>query len=269
MSRLHHKCFAAWFWALAIALPVATAQQPLGNTGVFQLHRADMPPGAVGQGQLLRGGPLAGYFQPVSLAVAGSGRVAIWSGEHFEALAGRPPLVGLQIGQVYRLRVTQIERHPGAELYPTVELVSRLFPPPGLALKFPVPIVFSQEELEMALRGHFVTRVVYLENPNEALPVQDKKGQQRVFEVGQGEDPLQTADLLGRPVAIVRIGSRVPTRDELNPFGYGAPAYRRFELPVEGRDGRRLSRGVEQAVERSARIPRLPVGAPQSAPTRR
>lgn len=258
----------AWAFALVAATClVASAQPPLGNTGVFPLHRADMPPGAVGQGQLLRGGPLAGYFQPVAFHVADDARVAIWNGETFQPLTGSSPLVGLLAGQVYRLKITNIKGRPGAEVYPTVELVSRLFPPRGLELKHPVPIEFAAEEVTAALRGLFVTRVVYLENPDQALPVRDAPHSQRVFEVGVSDDPLQAADRLGRPMAIVRIGSRVPNANELATFGYGAPPFRVFPQPARS-SASATSRGndrssIEQAVERSARIPRLPTGNAQ------
>ena len=267
MPVVVRQCCLPWLWAIMMVASIASAQSPLGNTPVLQLHRADMPPGAVGQGQLLRGGPLPGYFQPTSIQADGKARVAIWTGDHFQPLAGERPTVGLLLGRVYRLRVTHIAGKPGAELYPTIELVNRLYPPRGLELKFPVPIVLSQEEMEMALQGYFVTRVVYLENPNEALPVRDAKGDQRVFQVGHGEDPLQAADLLGRPMAIIRLGSRIPTPEEINAFGYGAPPYHVLPTPTERTAGSRSAEEIERAIERSARVPRCPL--PPSAPLRR
>ncbi len=260
MTVTRRSAFAIWIWAVASLAVTATAQSPLGRTPMVPLHRADMVPGAVGQGQLLRGGPLPGYFQPVSLQAPQGAHIAIWAGDRYVPFDGSTPLVGMLIGQVYRLKITRIPGKPGAELYPTLELVNRLYPPPGLERKYPVPIVFSQEELEMALEGYFVTRVVYLENPNEALPVRDRKGEQRVVEVGHGEDPLQTADVLGRPVAIVRLGSRIPTRNELDPFGYGAPPYQVLPPVKEVSATARATGGsVERAIERSARVPRVPL----------
>ncbi len=77
----------------------------------------------------------------------------------------------------------------------------------------------------MAAEGKFVTRVIYLEDPNLALPVSDKlDSDTRWFDVRPGEDPLVTADNLGRPIAILRLGARLP--DASGPdcaFVYGAP----------------------------------------------
>ena len=63
----------------------------------------------------------------------------------------------------------------------------------------------------MALNGKFVTRVIYLEDPLNAVPVAtgaDKP--QSFFEVRPTDDPLAIADQLGRPVAILRLGGRLP-----------------------------------------------------------
>ena len=75
------------------------------------------------------------------------------------------------IGSVYRLRVTNIPLQEGLEVFPTIEVIDRLYPPVGQEFRFPIPIELTQEELEMALDGKFVTRVIYLEEPDAALPV--------------------------------------------------------------------------------------------------
>ena len=120
-------------------------------------------------------------------------------------------LAGAAIGPVYRFSVTDIPNNPDVEIFPTVEVIDRLYPPPGLALRYPIPIELTQEELEMAAGGAFVTRVIYVEDPHQALPVnQHRDGEQPWFEAAPGDDPLVAADRLGRPVAILRIGGRVP-----------------------------------------------------------
>jgi hypothetical protein len=121
-------------------------------------------------------------------------------------------LAGMQIGPVYRLKVTEIPNYPGVEIFPTVEVIDRLHPPPGMLLRYPIPIELTQDELELAADGSFVTRVIYVEDPHQALPVaQRRDSEQRWVEAPHGEDPLVTADRFGRPIAILRIGGRVPT----------------------------------------------------------
>jgi hypothetical protein len=136
----------------------------------------------------------------------------------------------MQIAPVYRLRVTEIPNNPGLEIFPTVEMIDRLYPPPGLLLKFPIPIELTLEELELAARGAFVTRVIYVEDPAQALPIaQPKDGEQPWVEARPGADPLVEADERGRPVAILRMGGRVPDASAMAGEAAVAPPYVMFD----------------------------------------
>jgi hypothetical protein len=155
---------------------------------------------------------LLGYFQPVRIRAPEGARIALAEEGGFADAPFGDVLVGMQIGPVYRLRVADIPNYPELEIFPTVEVVDRLYPPPGLSLRFPIPIELTQDELELAANGSFVTRVIYVEDPHTALPItQPASGEQPWIEAPPGEDPLVTADERGRAVAILRIGSRVPS----------------------------------------------------------
>jgi hypothetical protein len=204
-------------WAVLVCLvlgritlgvtPAAAQERP-----VHWLHAGAMPPGAIGSLRLHRGGPLSGYFQPVRIRAPQGARIALASEEGFSDSPAGDVLVGMQIAPVYRLRVTEIPNNPGIEIFPTVEVIDRLYPPPGLALKFPIPIELTLEELELAARGSFVTRVIYVEDPAQALPItMAKDGEQPWVEARPGADPLVEADERGRPVAILRLGGRMPS----------------------------------------------------------
>ncbi len=174
---------------------------------VHALHAGAMPPGAIGSQRLLRGGPLSGYYQPTELIVPEGVVVGVPHQQGFTDSHAGNPVTGLLVGQVYRFRLSNIPLHRGVVLYPTVELIDRLYPPPGQATKFPVPVEITPQELDMAARGMFVTRVIYVEDPLRAMPDKQLAGQPW-FEVGEGEDPLAVADQLGRPIAILRLGGR-------------------------------------------------------------
>jgi hypothetical protein len=195
---------------------------------VHWLNAGAMPPGAIGSQRLGRGGPLPGYFQPVRIRAPEGARIALASGDAKGASTrdsqANEALVGMQIGYVYRLHVTNIPNNEGVEIFPTVELVDRLYPPPGLALRFPIPIDLTQDELELAAGGAFVTRVIYVEDPQHALPMaRHAKGEQPWTEAPAGEDPLVTADRNGRPVAILRIGSRDTRQGGPSDAAFAAP----------------------------------------------
>ena len=170
------------------------------------------PPGTVGRSQLTRGGPLAGYFQPVEFKALDGMQVSLANRGKFDQ-ASSTVKAGLLIGHVYRLQVSRIPLKAGFEVYPSIELVNRLYPPQGLAWKFPIPIHLTTRDIHYALQGQYVTRVIFLEDPRAALPIVAQADEQRYFDVGSAEDPLQTADQLGRPMAILRLGSRVPQPD--------------------------------------------------------
>jgi uncharacterized repeat protein (TIGR01451 family) len=77
-----------------------------------------------------------------------------------------------------------------------------------------------------------VTRVVYLENPRSAIPERRSPDDQAFFDVGPGQDPIRVAEKFGRPMAIVRIGSRIPDQNELDGFGFGTPPMRWFDVAL-------------------------------------
>jgi hypothetical protein len=193
----------------------------------------DDPPGAIGLKQLQRGGPRAGYFQPVQVTAPQGALISIAAEGAFLEPKREKALAGMLIGHVYRLKISNIDGFEGAEVFPTIEVIDRLYPPPGQATRFPIPVVLTQEELLLAIDGRYVQRVIYLEEPRTAPAVQDAPGTQRYFEVAAEQDPLEVADRLGRPVAILRMGSRVPGEGEDEAkFLYANPPVIVFEPPA-------------------------------------
>jgi hypothetical protein len=220
----------ALLFVLACCCAATSARGQREPVHYFQSGR--MPPGVVGSAQLLRGGPLPGYYQPVQLSGPEGSRIGLAVAGNFESPQPGPVLAGMLIGQVYRVKVTQIPGNEGFEVFPTIEVINRLYPPPGLEARYPIPVQFTLQELEMALSGRMVTRVIYLEDPGTALPVQDRPDWQRYYEVRATDDPLQVADRLGRPVAIMRMGSRTPEHASgTERFLFNCPPLLRLEVP--------------------------------------
>jgi hypothetical protein len=187
-------------------------------------HAGNLVPGQIGWRQTQRGGPIAGYFQPVEIKFPAGSGVSLAIENQFTVALENSFKVGLLVAPVYRFKVINIPRHAGIEVYPTIEIVNRTYPPRGQEFDFPVPIEFTEQDLELAAQGKFVTRIVYVENPQAALPLAIKE--QPWFEIAPGQDPLAVADRLGRPVAIIRMGGRLPD-PQVGPdarFMYGSPA---------------------------------------------
>ncbi len=225
--------FACCITAMLVMLHDANAADPsdyLGKTGRHRLLTGDMPPGYLGQARLAGRGFVNGYFQPVALTGPKGTRFALTRNGGYSE--GSELLqAGLLVGSVYRFQVTRIPMMEGAELYPTLEVIDRTYPPPGLATRYPIVINLDQEDLESALAGKMVTRVIYLEDPQTAVPMQQTPVTNRPVEVAEYQDALAVADRLGRPVAIVRIGSLAPPRTPaLMPgFFFGFPTW----APIE------------------------------------
>ena len=179
------------------------------------------------------GQPVRGYFQPVKIHGPEGTKIALAFDGKFVERQELPYCVKLLLSADYRLRITNIPLHPGREVFPTVKIIGRTFPPPDLELEFPIPIEITQEDLELALDGKFVTRVIYLEDPQNALPIPSKPESSLTFDVGAG-DPLDVAATYGRPVAIVRIGGRVPDLNYIDPaFFHGLPPWIAFDKTTQ------------------------------------
>jgi uncharacterized repeat protein (TIGR01451 family) len=120
--------------------------------------------------------------------------------------------VGLKRGVGYRLRVGNLPERPGTEIFPVIEVVGHLHRPEGVDPgKYPIRIVFIQDDLDDVVdRAQLVTKVIYLEDPDQAVPFRMAKDHIPVVTLNPTEPPLRVATSLGRPVAIVRIGGRRP-----------------------------------------------------------
>ncbi len=236
-------------WLLATILVLAASNIANAQSGAVPLYTERLMPGAIGQMQNIKGRGIPGYVQPIKIVLPEGAKVSPVVDGNFADDQPAPQTYGCLIGAVYRFRVTEIPFRPGAELYPTVEVIDRTYPPAGMELQFPIPVHITQEELQYALEGKFVTRVVYLENPRTAIPSAYEPGFQPWFEVEPGTDPIITADSLGRPVAILRLGSRRPTAEDLpGEFTYQSPPIQLFgNLPPAPEGGVEVPMGPQQA----------------------
>jgi len=234
VHSLRSDAVSKWFYwsfptgGFVVALVCCLVLAPVGEAQqVHYRHAADMPPGAIGQWQLQRGGPLPGYFQPTEVIVPKGCMVSLAVGGQFDKSAQNRRRAGLLIGQVYRLKVTHIPLYEGQEVFPTIELIDRIYPPVGRSGEFPIPIQITRDDLREAIQGRMVTRVIYVEDPAHALPAVQQPNQPLGFDVQRGDDPLKVADSLGRPVAILRLGARVPESQGPTPrFLYGSPIWK-------------------------------------------
>jgi len=153
----------------------------------------------------------AAWLQPMQVEVQGGGSLEVYSGSNHPVGRGpSPTIVAANAGHLYRFRVSEMTNFPEAEIYPSVELLDRLHPPEGRADDFPIPIIFTADDIQTALNGQLVTRIIYLEQPQIAQSL-DPLRREIPQSLPGSENALQEADRLGRPMAVIRIGGRLPS----------------------------------------------------------
>ena len=129
------------------------------------------------------------------------------------------PIFGLRPGFRYRLSMSNIPGYPNQTLYPEVEVFGSLVPRENLNyIDFPAPIYFSQDDIQNAFNGTLITKVIYLEDPTKAFPTALAPGLPLEFRDVDLDEAIENALDNGRLVAIVRLGDRVPTAEELQTY---------------------------------------------------
>ncbi len=222
MSSFTATQFTTLRTVVCVLVLVCATSSPLVAQTVHYLQRGDAPPGMIGQQQLLANEALRGYVQPVKVVAPTGALIQFWDGNSFQPAGESSATLSMSVGGVYRIKITRIPRHEGVEIFPTVELTSRLYPPAERVNDFPVIVEIPTDDLDQAIDGTLVTRVVYLENPETAMPYRQTAFEQPYFDVRPQDDPLQAAYRLGRAFAVVRLGSRIPDLTELqNGLGTG------------------------------------------------
>jgi hypothetical protein len=218
----------------------------IGPRQYYQPLHARMAPGEASYFKNGGGLPQKPYYQPFRVDLPTSGEVAVFhSGGHHIPMHSAG-MAGLLVGHVYRLRLSKLPEFPGVEFYPTVEVLDRLHPPPGRELEFPVPLDFRPDELASAAEGGFLTKVVYLEQPELAAPNTQADGL-RTATLPPRANLLAESDRVGRPMAIIRLGSRVPVgQPEPGFYGSGGSA-----IPLATPLGQALPKPTEQPPEQS------------------
>ncbi len=111
-------------------------------------------------------------------------------------------------GGIYRMKLTNIQGREGVELYPTLEVANGNPRTAAYLAHNAIPVQFTNDDFEQVLSGNFVTKVIYLPDPEfqgDALVGVDVLVSNRLE---PGLDPIVEADRRGSILAIVRIGNK-------------------------------------------------------------
>lgn len=111
-------------------------------------------------------------------------------------------------GAIYRLKIASIPGRPGVELYPTLEVGPATPRTEAFLAHNAIPVQMTEEDLDQILTGNFVTKVIYLPNPEFqelALAGVETLVSTRLE---PGVDPIVEASRRGSILAIVRVGNK-------------------------------------------------------------
>ncbi|TWU07446.1 hypothetical protein [Stieleria varia] len=170
-----------------------------------------IPPG----GGVLASGPMAGYGVPSAVQVT-FGRPEGMQVRYDQSGAGMfdsEPLIvparqNFPQGGLFRIKVTNIPGREGVELYPTIEL-AHANPRTGAYLAHnSIPLQFDEEDFDQVVTGNFVTKVIYLPDPDFQGPALAGIDTLVSTRLDPGVDPIVEADRRGSILAIIRVGDK-------------------------------------------------------------
>lgn len=204
----------------------------VGGPGPGVIHPASAMMGMGGMGPMGPGGPgmggpcgpgMGGPFGPGAL-VGGVGgatsQIAFLGVEGAEVawdtggqgMFDSSPLVmpgrqNFSQGAIYRIKLTNIPDRPGVELYPTLEVAPVTPRTDAYLAHSPIPVQFTDEDLDQILSGNFVTKVIYLPDPEFQDLAMSGVSELVSTRLPPGTDPIAEADRRGSILAILRMGN--------------------------------------------------------------
>ncbi|MBL9082809.1 MAG: hypothetical protein JNK76_13430 [Planctomycetales bacterium] len=180
------------------------------------------------------------FIGPEGAAVAWSvGQAGMFDSEPLVA----PARSNFPQGALYRLKLTDLPGRPGVELYPTIEIAPAVHRTEAYLSHNAIPVQFTEEDLDQVLSGNFVTKVIFLPDPEfQELAV---AGVQELVStrLDPGQDPIVEADRQGAIMAIIRIGNKdleVPGLEgDVGGFAEGSELYQgvtqaQYGIPITG-----------------------------------
>lgn len=242
--------FSTGITFLVLALLATGCRLPTAHNGLPVEH--NLPPAQ----QLMEPGPGVGGpgpgvlapMQPAGMQLAPAPTVQVWFNKPDDmtvqwdvsapGMYDSDPFVApfrqnFMEGGVYRLRVSNLTGRTDKSFYPTLEIGPTSPRTAAYLAHAAIPIQFTEEDFEQASVGNFVTKVIYIPDPEFqelALPGVDTIVSTRL---DPGVDPIVEADRRGAILAIVRLGNKDMEMESgsgfqqagyQGPMGAGVPA---------------------------------------------
>jgi len=191
------------------------------------------PPGAVAAvpGPALPGGfPMMGTARTSIRFLGQDGMHVAWFAPQPDGRPGfrdqleTPGRYNFLQGGIYRLRLSNLPRRSTLVLYPTIEVTAQNPKTTTFLAHSAVPVSFTDDDIEQAVAGNFVVKVIYLPDPQFQDLATAGPDEVVSTRLEPGIDPLQEAQRRGSVLAIIRLGNidleapNTPGMDAPNPF---------------------------------------------------
>lgn len=182
---------------------------------------ADCPPMApeMYAGPIMGGGPMGGMacppcVQPTSQVnfIGLEGLTINWD-VRMPGLYDSEPLVcpgtyDFGQGNIFRFKLSNIPGRQGKELYPTLEIAPTMARTQAFLAHNAIPVEFTDTDFDQVLSGNFITKVIYLPNPEYQGLAMAGVGTLVNTQLEPGVDPIAEASNRGAILAIIRMGNK-------------------------------------------------------------
>ena len=131
------------------------------------------------------------------------------TGTFQETPAFVPALHDYPQSQIYRLKLSSVPGRDGAQdLYPTLEIGPTTPRTEAYLAHNAIPIQFTGEDFDQVYSGNFVTKVIYLPDPEFQELAMAGIETLVSTRLDPGEDPIVEADRRGSIMAVLRMGNK-------------------------------------------------------------
>ncbi len=111
-------------------------------------------------------------------------------------------------GNIYRMKLSNIPGRAGRELYPTLEIAPTMARTQAFLAHNSIPVEFTDNDFDQVLSGNFITKVIYLPNPEYQGLAMAGVGTLVNTQLEPGVDPIVEASNRGAILAVIRMGNK-------------------------------------------------------------
>ncbi|MDR1494045.1 MAG: hypothetical protein LBT05_15185 [Planctomycetaceae bacterium] len=111
-------------------------------------------------------------------------------------------------GAIYRVKLSNVPARPDKVYYPTIEVAATMARSQAFLAHNSIPIEFTDNDFDQVDSGNFVTKVVYLPDPEFQGLAMAGVGTLVNTQLEPGSDPITEADRRGSILAIIRLGNK-------------------------------------------------------------